>query len=145
MCQSNDFFPQIPFSWKGKSLFCRPLYMSLSPGAFMCLAYTQVLQEQKILSLLTPHSPLINCSLLSFKLSTSKLLSERERELSWQCVLCSAALSSMGCSLDLCMSQDCALQVICGTSHCLSSGVPKRWGLGSENAALTEVKCGNLW
>lgn len=52
--------------------------MSLSSGAFMCLAYTQVLQEQKILSLLTPHSPLINCSLLSFKLSTSKLLSERE-------------------------------------------------------------------
>lgn len=70
--------------------------MSLSPGAFMCLAYMQVLQEKKILSLLTPHSPLINCSLLSFKLSTSKLLSERERALLTVCsLLCSSQLHGM--------------------------------------------------
>lgn len=49
--------------------------MYLSPGP-----YTQVLQEQKIIFVKTTF-PLINCSLLSFKLSTSKLLSERDRAL----------------------------------------------------------------
>lgn len=87
-------------AWKAKSSFWRALCMSLSPEAFMCLSYAQVLREQKIMSSLKPCSPLINFSLLSFKFSTSKLCSERE--ISRHCILWSAAPSSMRCNLDLC-------------------------------------------
>lgn len=48
----------------------------------------------------------------------------------------------MGCSLDLCTSQGCALQVLCGTPHCHL--VFTKGGAGSENAALTELKSGKL-
>lgn len=128
MCQSNDFFAQIPFSWKGKSSFCRALCMSLSSGAFICLTYTQVLQEQKIIPLLIPHSPLINCSLLSFKLSTSKLLSQRESTL---LTVFSALQLSAPWDADLCMSQGWALQVICGITlspYTVTQVCPKGWG-----------------
>lgn len=87
-------------AWKAKFSFSRALCMSLSPGAFMCLSYARVLRQQNIMSLLKPHFSLISFSLLTFKLSTSKLFSERE--ISWQCICLSAALSSMQCNLDLC-------------------------------------------
>lgn len=90
---------------------------------------------------LIPHSPLINCSLLSFKLSTSKLFSERER-----------AFLTVFNALQLSAPWDAALifawarVVLCRFSvgpHTVTWVFPKG-GTGSENAALTELKSGKL-
>lgn len=82
-----------------------------------------------MMSLLKPYSSLINFFLLSFKLSTSKLFSERER--SPDSAFSGLQLSSPCDATLICaMSQGCALQVTCGTSDSLSFRCSRKVGAG---------------